>query len=258
MSVSSQRPPGGVTQELLHEHRALIHQLERRKILRGALSLGALTLLSGCDVSNERHVQTALRAISRWNDRAQAALFSPDRLAPEYPEAMVQKPPRYNAFHPVDTVKPVDPATWKLELSGAIRDKNPWTLDAINALPQVTQITRHVCVEGWDYIGQWTGVPLRDFLQRIGADTRARYVAFHCADDYTSSIDMPTALHAQTQLATQYAKERLPDAFGFPLRLRAPTKLGFKLPKWIVAMEVTNVYPGGYWEDRGYNWFSGL
>ena len=95
-------------------------------------------------------------------------------------------------------------------------------------------------------------------LERVGADLTAKYVAFKCADDYTGSIDMATALHPQTILATKYAREPITDPFGFPLRLRTATKLGFKNPKWITSIEVTNRYPGGYWEDRGFNWFSGI
>ncbi len=98
----------------------------------------------------------------------------------------------------------------------------------------------------------------RHFLERIGADLKAKYVAFRCADGYTGSIDMATALHPQTILATKYAREPITDPFGFPLRLRTATKLGFKNPKWITSIEVTNRYPGGYWEDKGFNWASGI
>ena len=125
-------------------------------------------------------------------------------------------------------------------------------------MPQQEEIIRHVCVEGWDYIGQWSGVPLGTFLRRVGADLSAKYVAFKTADDYPSSIDMATALHPQTLLALQYARETLPDPFGYPLRLRTSTKLGFKNPKWITAIEVSNTYTGGYWESQGFNWFSGI
>ncbi len=256
--MSPNRPAGGVSQHPLTEHRKLIQRIERRGFLRGSLSLGALAVLTGCDVSNDRAVQTTLHKMSTWNDRVQAFLFNPKRLAPTYSEAEVRRPPRFNAFYAIDDVKPVDMTTWKLELAGLIGDKRPWSLEQINALPQTSQITRHVCVEGWDYIGKWSGVTLSTFLQRVGADTTAKFVGFKCNDGYTGSIDMPTALHPQTQLTTHYADEVLPDAYGFPLRLRVATKLGFKTPKWITAMEVTNLYPGGYWEDRGYNWFSGL
>ena len=252
------RPIGGVDQTVLLEQRKLVTAIDRRGFLRGSLSLGALVSLAGCDISNKDAVRNTLRRVSLWNDRVQMALFDPRRLAPTYTEAEVLKPPRFNAFYAVDQVKPVDATTWKLELGGSIRDRKPWTLLELNALPQVSQITRHVCVEGWDYIGKWSGVPLKLFLERVGADMGASFVNFRCADGYSSSLDMPTAVHPQTQLTLRYADQVLPDAFGFPLRLRAATKLGFKTPKWITAIEVTRRNPGGYWEDRGYNWFSGI
>ena len=124
-------------------------------------------------------------------------------------------------------------------------------------MPQESQITRHICVEGWSAIGEWRGVRFSTFLKRVGADTRARYVGFKCFDDYYSSIDMATALHPQTILALDFEDQPLPPAYGAPLKLRVPTKLGFKNPKYIAALFVTNDYPGGYWEDQGYNWFSG-
>jgi DMSO/TMAO reductase YedYZ molybdopterin-dependent catalytic subunit len=255
---SANRPKGGADQTALAEHRKLIAGLERRAFLRGSVSLGALTLLTGCDISNDSALQSVLRAMSGWNDRVQAFLFDPNKLAPTYSDADVLHPPRFNAFYGIDEVKKVDGATWRLELAGAIEDKRPWTKDALYALPSETQITRHVCVEGWDYIGKWSGVPLRVFLDRVGADKTAKYVGFKCADRYWGSIDMATALHPQTILATHYAGEPLSDPYGFPMRLKTPLKLGFKQPKWIHAIEVTNVYPGGYWEEGGYNWFSGL
>lgn len=242
---------------ILDNHRPLVRAIERRGLLRGGLSLGALTMLTGCNLDDNDSVQTALRTISTFNDRVQALLFS-DKLAPTYPASMVLKPPRFNAFYEIDKVRPVSGATWKLELAGLIADKTPWNTADLAALPEQEVIIRHVCVEGWDYIGQWSGVPMRAFLERIGADLRAKYVAFKCADNYTSSIDMASALHPQTLLATQYARETMADPFGYPLRLRTATKLGFKNPKWITAIEVTNTYPGGYWEDLGFNWFSGL
>ena len=243
---------------ILDNHRPLIRSLQRRGLLRGGLSLGALTMLTGCDVSSDSSIEAALRAVSRFNDRVQALLFDPDKLAPTYAESDVLKPPRFNAYYDIEDVKPVNGETWRLELAGLVGDKAPWTRDAIAALPEREIIVRHVCVEGWDYIGQWSGVPLRAFLERVGADLRAKYVSFKTADDYGSSIDMATALHPQTLMATKYARETLADPFGYPLRLRTSTKLGFKNPKWITAIEVTNTYRGGYWEDLGFNWFSGI
>jgi DMSO/TMAO reductase YedYZ molybdopterin-dependent catalytic subunit len=235
----------------------LIRSIERRLFLKTSLSLGALALLSGCDLTDDENVQKVLQGMSRWNDGAQAWLFNPNKLAPEYPESAITKPFPFNAYYREDEVRVVDRASYQLELSGLIRDQKPWTLPELYALPQTSQVTRHICVEGWSAIGKWSGVRFSDFLARIGADTTAKYIGFECADDYTTSIDMATALHPQTLLAFRFADQILPPKYGFPMKLRMPTKLGFKNPKHITAMYVTNDYPGGYWEDQGYNWYSG-
>ena len=95
----------------------------------------------------------------------------------------------------------------------------------------MSQITRHICVEGWSAIGSWQGTPLRDFLKRVGADTRAKYVWFQCAEGYSNTIDMATALHPQTQMTFKFDHKILPRAYGFPMKIRMPTKLGFKNPE---------------------------
>ena len=235
----------------------LVHSIERRLFLRQGLSLGALALLSGCNPTDDEGVQKLLSGMSRWNDAAQGWLFSSTKLAPEYPESAITRPFPFNAFYGEDEITLVDGKSYKLEIEGMAREKKSWTLPDLYALPQTSQITRHICVEGWSAIGKWSGVRFSTFLERIGADTTAKYVGFKCADDYYTSIDMATALHPQTLLTLRYADEILPPKYGFPMKLRIPTKLGFKNPKHITAMFVTNEYPGGYWEDQGYNWFSG-
>jgi DMSO/TMAO reductase YedYZ molybdopterin-dependent catalytic subunit len=235
-------------------------KLDRRRVLLRALAMGAVSSLPGCNYEDPQHPDLAdafLRAMSSWNDRVQQALFNPHTLAPTFRPDQISAPPRFNAFYDIEDAPVVDPATYRLALSGQIQDKTPWSLAALNALPQSSQITRFICVEGWRVIGQWSGVPLGDFLRRIGADTTCKYVSFQCADGYYSSIDMPSALHPQTILALQFLGAPLTAPFGAPVRLRIPTKLGFKNPKSITQMAVGNVYTGGYWEDQGYNWFSG-
>ena len=235
----------------------LVHSLERRTFLKQSLSLGAVALLTGCDATDESATEKILTAMSRWNDRVQAALFNPNKLAPTYTDSEITDPFPFNAYYSLSEVPKIDPVSYRLELAGLIAARDPWTIEQLRALPQTSQITRHICVEGWSAIGKWGGVPLRTFLERVGADLKAKYVGFKCADDYYTSIDMASALHPQTILALTYADRELPPEYGFPMKLRIPTKLGFKNPKHIVGVFVTNVYPGGYWEDQGYNWFSG-
>jgi DMSO/TMAO reductase YedYZ molybdopterin-dependent catalytic subunit len=231
----------------------------RRAFLKGAAGLGAITMLTGCDVVDSASAENALSLMSRFNDRVQAFLFDPNKLAPEYPASAIAKPFPFNAFYGPEKAPVVDGDTYRLELKGKIAEQKPWTLPQLYALPQFTQVTRHICVEGWSAVGSWTGVRFSDFLQRIGADLRAPYVTIRCADGYYNGIDMASALHPQTQLSFAFADQSpLPRLYGFPMKLRMPTKLGFKQPKHIMSIEVTDRNDGGYWEDQGYNWFSGL
>ena len=138
-----------------------------------------------------------------------------------------------------------------------MQDRTPWTLERLRALPQESQITRHICIEGWSAIGSWSGVPLRLFLQRVGADTRARYVGFKCADRYYGSLDMASALHPQTILALDFAGQPLPDGVRLSDEGAGADQARVQEPEIRAALFVTNDYPGGYWEDQGYNWFSG-
>jgi len=234
-----------------------IISLERRFFMKQTLTLGALGLLTGCNVADDSSAQKVLDAMSKWNDKAQAALFDPNKLALTYQESDITDPFPFNAYYGEDDAPEVKEEGYKLELSGMIDKKDPWTLDKLRALPQESQITRHICVEGWSAIGKWGGVRLGDFLKMVGADTTAKYVGFKCADDYYQSIDMASAMHPQTIIALTWRDQVLPRKYGFPMKIRIPTKLGYKNPKHIMAMYVTNDYPGGYWEDQGYNWYGG-
>jgi DMSO/TMAO reductase YedYZ molybdopterin-dependent catalytic subunit len=255
------RSPHPDTVPILREAAGRLDYPTRRLFLRGALGLGTLTMLSGCDVVDGISAETALGQMSDFNDRVQAWLFSSNRLAREYPESAISRPFPFNSFYTPNTphkAPVIDRASYRLNVTGLVDDAGDWTLDRLYALPPVTQITRHICIEGWSAVGKWSGVRFSDFLRRVGADLRAKYVTFRCDDRYTTSIDMPTALHPQTILAFWFDDGVLPRQYGFPMKLRVPTKLGFKNPKHIGEIEVGNDYNGGYWETYGYNWFSGL
>ena len=235
----------GVDKKLLIKDAAeLMPDPTRRWFLHGA-SLGALTLLTGCDIIDSDAAEGTLRRISKFNDGVQAWLFNPNTLAPEYPESRITRPFPFNGYYPESDAPEVDGATYKLEVGGLIDNKEPWTLERLYTLPQVSQITRHVCVEGWSAIGSWQGVRLSEFLKRLGADTRAKYVWFQCAEGYSNTIDMASALHPQTQLTFRFDNQILPRKYGFPMKIRMPTKLGFKNPKHVVSLVVTNDDRGG-------------
>jgi DMSO/TMAO reductase YedYZ molybdopterin-dependent catalytic subunit len=258
MPRSRKAIPGVEPRLLIKDAAKLMPDPTRRLFLRGGASLGALALLTGCDIIDGNTSERALRVISRFNDRAQAWLFDPDKLAPTYPESAITRPFPFNGYYSESEAPEVEADTYKFEIGGLVDNKKSWTLPELYKLPEVSQITRHICVEGWSAIGSWQGVKLSEFLKLIGADTRAKYVWFQCAEGYSNTIDMPTALHPQTQLTLKFDNEILPRKYGFPIKIRMPTKLGFKNPKYVTAMYVQNNDAGGYWENQGYNWFSGL
>ncbi|MES1147922.1 MAG: molybdopterin-dependent oxidoreductase, partial [Bradyrhizobium guangdongense] len=173
--------PGVDKRLLVKDSLKVMPDLTRRRFIASGASFGALTMLTGCDVIDSSSAEEMLKTVSKFNDAVQAFIFNPDALAPTFSESAITKPFPFNAYYGLDEAPEVDGKDWKLEVRGLVDNKKSWTLDELHQLPQVTQITRHICVEGWSAIGSWTGTPLRDFLKLIGADTRAKYVWFQCA-----------------------------------------------------------------------------
>ena len=116
-------------ENILKDARNELQAPARRLFGKRILSLGGLMLLSGCNISDDKSVNTVLRTMSRFNDEAQWALFDPNKLAPTYPDSMITRPFPFNAFYDIDDVPVVDAATYKLPVSGLAKGgKNVWTL----------------------------------------------------------------------------------------------------------------------------------
>jgi DMSO/TMAO reductase YedYZ molybdopterin-dependent catalytic subunit len=230
-------------------------RLDRRELLKLApvLAIGAFAIpkLRGPLLMGGLH-------LSDW---ASAKLFGRHRLEPTYSDSAVAPFARF-PYNYYDVVDPgVDLANWKLTVEGMVERPGEYTLQQIQALPKLVQNTRHVCVEGWDVVGNFGGAPGSDFLRAIGADLNARFVEVECADEYCESIDMATMLHPQTLFCYEMYGQPLDRGHGAPLRLQMPTKLGYKQAKYLETVRVTNVLKNGmrgYWEDQGYDWYGGL
>ena len=160
-------------------------------------------------------------------------------------------------------------ADWRLELTGLFDTPTALSIGQLKALPQRTQITRHDCVEGWSAIGQWTGPELRTLLDMAGILPEAKFIVFRCADRldgalYYESVDLVDAYHPQTIVAHSLNGEPLPEANGAPLRMRIERQLGYKHAKYLTGIEAVASLDhiaggkGGYWEDRGYQWYAGV
>jgi DMSO/TMAO reductase YedYZ molybdopterin-dependent catalytic subunit len=254
--------------------------LPRRRFLSLAAAGAGSLLLGGCDeLSQNDGVTAVLESAEELTMRAQRAILSDRSLAREFTEADLSPVFRSNG-----TSRPDGEAyaalleskfkTWKLEIGGLVATPLSLSLVDIKALPSRTQITRHDCVEGWSAIGKWTGVPLAVVLRKAGVAPNARYVVFNCADDleqsldgtgrYYESIDLVDAFHPQTLLAYQLNGTDLPVENGAPLRLRVERQLGYKQAKYIMGISLVDSFTalgsgkGGFWEDRGYEWYAGI
>ena len=253
-------------------------QRDRRHLLRGAVAAAGSALLTGCDrlSQNESFVET-LKSAQHLSRAAHKIVAPRPALAQEFSPADVVQTFRGNGtLNPGDAdyvaLRETGFATYKLSVGGLVAKPAEFTLDELKAMPSRTQITRHDCVEGWSAIGKWTGVPLAAVLARAGVKPAARYVVFRCADpmedtddsNYYESIDMVDAYHPQTILAYGLNGAPLPVPNGAPLRLRVERQLGYKMAKYLMSIELVESFAGiaggrgGYWEDRGYEWYAGI
>ena len=226
----------------------------RRELLK------MLPLASAALLINPTWRRQAIEGGLALSDVASATLFNGNHLAPVFADHEVTPFERYPLNSYLTHDPEVDLDEWRLRVSGLVHAPGEYGLTDIRALPRLRQNTRHVCIEGWDVIGSYGGVRLRDFLMAIGVDTRARFVEFRCADDYYESLDMAAAWHPQSLLCDEMYGRPLSREHGAPLRLVLPTKLGYKQAKYITSLCVTNVLGSkrGYWVDQGYSWHGGL
>jgi DMSO/TMAO reductase YedYZ molybdopterin-dependent catalytic subunit len=225
---------------------------------RRLLKLSPLVLLAGCDAMPSGRTESFLHSVQQFNDWVQSKVFDPSKLAPVYPDDALTPEDEFRVNGKDEEEPEIDVEEWTLEVDGLVARPGHYTAGQIHSLRKLVMNTRHCCVEGWSMIPQWGGTQLREFLHVAGADRDARYLAVECADDYTTSYDMPSAVHEQTLLCYEAYGKPLAAAHGAPLRIVMPTKLGYKSAKWIRKLVVTNEKPGGYWEDQGYDWFAGL
>jgi DMSO/TMAO reductase YedYZ molybdopterin-dependent catalytic subunit len=196
-------------------------------------------------------------------------------LAPEYSESEIRQGQRPNGSTDPRTdeylaLQASDFAGYRLSVKGLVERPREYSLAELRNMPARTQITRHDCVEGWSCIAKWTGTPLARILDEVGVKQNARFVVFHCYDTYGGSVfyyescDLVDARHPQTILAYGLNGQALPVANGAPIRVRIERALGYKQPKYVHTIELVDSFAhlgfgkGGFWEDRGYDWYGGI
>lgn len=233
-------------------------------------------MLAGCGpIGSALNENTGFRRMLASVEGMNHALIGTRGMAREYRDSDIDAQFRVNGFATPSDSRYNDLvahnfSTYRLIVDGAVERPGAFSLAALQRMPQRTQITRHDCVEGWSAIGKWSGVPLGQLLDVVGARSDARYVVFRCMDNdgagnlYYESLDLRQARHPQTLLAMRLNDAPLDPEHGAPVRLRIPTQLGYKSAKWIAHIEVLGSFArigggqGGYWEDQGYEWYAGI
>jgi len=252
----------------------------RRQWLQSALAAGVGFVLSACDrVAKSPRVASTLDIAEGWTHSTQRLLLGRHALAREYTDEDISREFRANGTTNPDTDDynrhvAVNFADWHLSLSGLVENPLELSLAELRQMPSRTQITRHDCVEGWSAIAKWRGVPLSVLLEHAKPKREAKYIAFYCADtleltldgtgQYYETIDLVDAMHPQTILAYDMNDAPLSVPHGAPLRLRLERQLGYKMAKYVMRIEAIESYAaigrgkGGFWEDRGYEWYAGI
>ena len=264
--------------------------ITRRSALTGGLG-GAGLALAGCSQAIHANQLTGSAAFQHvldygadWTLQTQRFLLGGGALAREYKPSEISKTfkangtlnPDYDAYNQAVDEKFVH---WKLVIDGMVARPMSLSVADLRKLPARTQITRHDCVEGWSAIGQWTGVQLGRLLSAAGVMPSAKYAVFYCADNldgepakggqqapgqYYESLALVDAAHPQTIIAYDMNGQPLGVPYGAPLRLRVERQLGYKHAKYLQRISLTDTLAGinggkgGYWEDRGYEWYAGM
>jgi DMSO/TMAO reductase YedYZ molybdopterin-dependent catalytic subunit len=258
--------------------RVLRYQSRRDFLLFGA---GALTALAGAGfllpqetfsrIGIHRNMDSPakewfLNRALRIDDDVAEALYSVNRRVPTYTKSQIT--PLKNNYNG-STPDPGYISGWKLTLAGLASGLSI-SLDIRNLLtrfPVHEQITRLVCVEGWSAIAWWAGLRFDDLLHTYPPMSQAKWARVESSvnldasgdpDPYFMSIDLATARHPQTLLATHFNGQLLTVDHGAPLRLLVPMKLGLKNVKAVTRITYVAEEARDYWAERGYSRYDGI
>ena len=206
------------------------------------------------------NISGPLRQVHDFNAVVWQALYSPDALAPEFPQSR-QEPIRVNGRHGVR--EEIDLDTFVMQVIGRSGDViGEHDMNELQSLPYIEKTLEHKCVEGWSNIVTWGGTLFTNFVAAYGYEDEienSEFVNMETPDGvFQVNMDMASMIHPQTMLTWTLNQEPLSQLQGAPIRLTTPLKYGIKQIKRIGRLEFSNTRGPDYWEIRGYDWFSGL
>ncbi len=234
--------------------------MNRRHFL-GALGTGVgASLVGACGSEGPRAASGFLSAATRRNELLERWLFSSESRNRVAENAQLTRDafPHYFVSPSVPMWDASVRGAWRLQIDGAVRRPFSLSLDELMALPGITQRVDHFCVEGWNARAEFRGVRVSHLAKLAEVTPDAGYVDFQSFDkDYHESWDLESAMHPQTIIVYGREGHMLNALYGAPARLHSPVKLGYKNTKYLTRIVFLPARNGGYWSDRGYEWFGG-
>ena len=246
--------------------------LSRRKLILGAGAVSTGVALTAIDKRNflPPKIRGGFMGVADVLTMAsQRLLMYGQPLAKEYsPKDIVQDFPQWGEVFPQDQMYQSflrnNFSNWRLPVQGMVNKPRTFSLDELKRLPRRTQITMHVCEQGWSAIAEWTGVKLLDLLSAAGGVTsEARYVSIEAFDGWYEGYDMFDVVHPQTIVAYGLNGKDLPVGNGAPVRLRVERQCGYKHLKFLKSITVVSSMAnigrgtGGGNSDNNFHWYGG-
>jgi DMSO/TMAO reductase YedYZ molybdopterin-dependent catalytic subunit len=235
--------------------------MNRRRFLGVGVGSVATAVLGACNSFGPRGAKSLLELAERKNEQLERWLFSAGSRNRVSAGARLSGSafPKYFVSDTMPVWNDAQRGLWRLEVGGAVRTPLSLTLDDLMRVRSVTQKVDHFCVEGWTARAEWTGVRVSELARLAGATPDAQYVDFQSFDsDYHESWDIESALHPQTIVAYGMDRRMLGPGHGAPARVHSPIKLGYKNTKYLTRVMFMPTRAGGYWSDRGYEWYAGV
>jgi len=234
--------------------------MDRRKFVRlGGLSLTGSII--ACNSDGPKAAQKLLRFAERQNEKVERGLiFRHTSMDPPRRGARLAGDafPSYYVSRELPIWDESVRGAWKLEVTGAVKRPLSLSLDDLQKMKRTTQRVNHYCVEGWTAVAVWSGVRMSDIARVAQPLPDAQYVDFESFDNgYHESWDIDSALHRQTLIVYGMDGHFLGANHGAPARLHSPIKLGYKNTKYLTRIVFTPHKTGGYWSDKGYEWYAG-
>jgi DMSO/TMAO reductase YedYZ molybdopterin-dependent catalytic subunit len=235
--------------------------IDRRGLLRLA-AVGVLApLAAACNASPRGETSHILKAIGAQNERLERLLLRVANGSDRVPRGVRVAGDRFPAYWVSPRVPMWDAAAngaWRLRVDGAVRTPLDLSFDDLRRLATRTQRVHHYCVEGWSAVASFQGVPFITLATMAGLTKDAGHVDFASFDNgYHESWDVESAMHPQTLVVVAKDGTALSPRYGAPARIHGPIKLGYKNTKYLTRITFMPAANGGYWSDRGYEWFGG-